>query len=340
MSHFRLLHASDLHLSQTPDPLGLSATFGPREPPAHFGGHDASLIKGLAWFSHEHQTGLDAILLGGNLAATGSEGDVARAREFVAGTGATGEVPWLTDRGHPTLGGALEPRRIFVLPGNHDRYQNATTPIGGRAFDRVFADSWMAGQGAQLYPTLVKDRRALQVVGLDLSLRSAADASSTAGAFGQGRCYQETVTAARHLSQIAKTELVRRGEVISEADVAVVWLTHFAPLFPRARRTLDLLEGELLIYEASRAGVLGLLCGHTHLVQRYEARVGERSLQVHCTGSAGHRGERQDAAFQMVSVHFDHAGTAHLATESVRWSQEDAGWRLPLRPQPSPLHQP
>lgn len=330
MSHFRLLHASDLHLSQVPDPLDLSGSFGPEDPPAHFGGHDASLIKGLARFTHEQEASLDAILLGGDLAATGSEGDLSRAKEFVDGT--PGAVPWLTDRGQPTLGGLPDPGRIFVLPGNHDRYATATTPTGGRAFDRVFAHRWVAGQGAQLYPTLLKEGKAVQVVGIDLTLQSPGDGSSSRAAFGQGRCYQEPLRAARHLSELSRRELVQRGAVRSEHDVAVIWLTHFAPLFPRVKKTLALLEGELLVYEAARTGVLGLLCGHTHLVQRYEARVEGRPLDVLCTGTAGQRGERLDTAFQIVSVDFDHAGTAHLETETVRWSQSAGGWRQGATP--------
>lgn len=324
MSAFRLLHASDLHLSQVPDPLALADTFGPGDAPAHFGGHDAAAIKGLARYAFENEAHLHAIVLGGDLAATGSEGDLARAREFVDGK--PGRVPWLTDRGQPTLGGLPDPARIFVLPGNHDRYATATTPTGGRTFDRIFADRWVAGQGAQLYPTLLGDGKAVQVVGIDLTLRSPDDATSSRGAFGQGRCYQEPLAAARHLTELARRELVGRGVVRSGHDVAVVWLTHFAPLFPRVKKTLELLEGELLVYEASRAGVDGLICGHTHVVQHYEARVEGRSLPVFCTGTAGQRGERQDTAFQLVHVDFDHAGTVHLRAETVRWSRARGGW--------------
>lgn len=312
MTRFTLLHAADLHLGQVPDPLRVATTFA-GETPLHVGSHDPALVKALARLAWERRGSLDALLLGGDLAATGSEGDLARAFRFA--TAPPGAAPWLDDRGGPTVGSFAEAGRLFVLPGNHDR-----DGVDPRSFDRLFARLWPVGQGARLYPTLVRDGRALQVVGLDLTARPGS--AST-----QGRADPEVLATARHLSELARRELVRRRTVAAPTDVAVLWLVHFPPLFPRLKRSMELLEGERLVYEAERAGVLGLLAGHTHLVQDYVASGGGASIRVLCTGSAGMRHEHRDTAVQLIHVDFDRAGTARAQAEVLRWSEELAEFR-------------
>jgi 3',5'-cyclic AMP phosphodiesterase CpdA len=83
------------------------------------------LAHAVAEFVYTERNGLDAIIITGDLATTGLPADLLPAERYV--TEACTDK-WLTSRQAPSL--ASHDLPIFLIPGNHDRYQDEVgTPV-------------------------------------------------------------------------------------------------------------------------------------------------------------------------------------------------------------------
>src|SRR6266480_922263 len=127
MATFRLLHISDLHFSARPNAVNPLTSLGGVRPadlglwrhfPRHiilFGpsSYSSPLATHLALYIDSIQDAVDAIIVTGDLATTGSEVDLSTAKAF-----------FFADTRIPPVARVKLNLRIPVifLPGNHDRF--------------------------------------------------------------------------------------------------------------------------------------------------------------------------------------------------------------------------
>lgn len=286
MATFRILHVSDLHIARVAESINF-IDLRPRRKavirafrrsheghPIHFRhptSHDIAALQDVA----EHaflDSELDLILITGDIATTGEADDLRVAVDFIAGPPAAG---WMTARDTPTLAAAKT--HIALLPGNHDRYENAKFPFGAAAvvFDDLFNDYWWAGQNASLIAVLEKQNEWLLVLGADFSLRVPEYGYNPLAHAGQGEVSPHVLKSLRLLTKRCTEQLKRKG-----MTPAVVWAVHFAP---RCEDTLlRLRNDDQLLAAAESEGVHHIFCGHTH--EEGESVMG--NIEVHCAGTA------------------------------------------------------
>lgn len=279
---YRLLHVSDLHLSDIP------YSFGFGHPNPHWPtqsnlslmtGHDELVLDALARFIYRYSRSspplFERVFITGDLATTGHATDLERAYRLLTAAG-NGSSPWLHKRGNgevPTLG-FVEPQ-IEAMPGNHDRYEaNPTCFPGSGDFDAVFNDLarprqfWKVQQGAQIWQLMKKPGgRPLALIAADLTLHPL-DLGQVhfAGWLGQGRAYPNVVADLEQKTQdvidaCRQAAHDRPGEEYWEHP-AIIWAIHFD--VTTAAHTLKLLDADNLIQALKRRSIPALLCGHTH----------------------------------------------------------------------------
>lgn len=277
---FRFLHASDLHIAQRPEGVGITdvRTAGLRrglKNLAMASSYEIGLADALVRLAGVLADGadpLDGVLLSGDVATTGGAKDLARAHEFVDGAPGTDLF-----RARETLRSCGKPR--LLIPGNHDRFDPPHFDPGGTQFDAVFGGFWSAGQGAQLLWQGTRDGQTLAIVGADLTLRDAGDASVPAfGQLGQGRANTAVIEAL-----VQETETLRAAS----PEAGVVWVVHFPPDFRELSPVLELVDSSRLVNAAVASGVEHVIAGHTHEPRIYDCRAADgRSVRILCAGTA------------------------------------------------------
>src|SRR5947209_5302025 len=149
MTCFRLLHLSDLHIAVKPREIG----FPDRRYAPYFPNGKVRLIKCSSWDPRlgdnilarlvESRDLLDAVLITGDLATTGEQEDLGRAREFIDSLRRLAQTA-------PPGGGPPRQPKIIVLPGNHDRFHGKPKWAGCGRFDTTFAGEWQPVQQVAL----------------------------------------------------------------------------------------------------------------------------------------------------------------------------------------------
>ena len=284
MGSFRLLHVSDLHfyaqaaqadpvhvLLAKPD-LAFNQLVGAVA--KLFGWHHPQLADAVAEYVFSHSTSdyFDAIVLTGDLATTGRPDDLHAAHEFVS---EPMYGSWRNRRNQSALSSAGVP--VFLLPGNHDRYQSVLGAPGGANSANVFRRYWRQGPlPDRLILEDQEDNERLAIIAADFSLASSSDARPPIlGQLGKGRVYQDRLNSLKR-----QTLDVRR----TYHNVAIVWAVHFPPVLPDGYSELTLIDGENLIDSAIDCGVRYILAGHVHARLRY-LRGGDRVGTI-CAASA------------------------------------------------------
>lgn len=264
---YRLLHASDLHLSNVP------YSAGSRHPNwlsklkrYKLIGHDDAVLRAFARFVYYYglQRNLfDIALLTGDLAKSGFRRDLQRALDFLTASPSNPATPvWVDHNNEPTI--AFFP--CAAMPGNHDRYRR-NAPLfmpGGTLFDQLFHAFWQAGQGAQPWRLLQKPyTRPLAIIAADFTLHpndSGKPVFALPGWYGQGRVDQQIVMDLKTATQDVKEYCTHPDIDIGEP--AVIWAIHFDAA--ATDELLKLLDSDFLVQAAADAHVPALLCGHTH----------------------------------------------------------------------------
>ncbi len=309
MALFTFLHISDLHIGATPEQLGLlplakevAFRFSWYSRVATVSSHSAAILDGLALLAWQESHALDGIIITGDLATTGNQPDLDAARDFLL------EAPsptkgYQTVAEKPTLNNPANPN-IYLIPGNHDRFDGPSLNPAGSNFDSTFGTTskaqWPVGQSAYAIDVLKKGGVSLGIVGADLSLQSAAHISPTNPfqLWGAGRAYPNVIDEMVRITKQIRAE---------HAPVEVIWLVHFPPRFPKPSSFLRLLDEDLLIQAADNENIGYLLCGHTHHEDRYLGQKGSRifggkSVEVLCAGTATEH--RPPSSTDPRTVHF------------------------------------
>jgi hypothetical protein len=337
MALFRLLQVSDLHIGATPEQLGFLHFVGAGFKLSGSSGvvkvssHSEEILDGLALRAWIDGHALDGIIITGDLATTGGHADVKAASTVLLGPHSS-SVPWWTADGTPTLDNPHN-LKMYLIPGNHDRYDGPMMLPGGKEFDTFFGSSgnaeWPVGQFAHKFGVLPKGGVSLGIVGGDLSLRDSLHINplNPTQVWGTGRAYRDVID-----------EMVRlTDEIRNENDpVEVIWLVHFPPQFPNQTNCLQLHKEDRLIQAAHGADVNFLLAGHTHKEARYLVQQpgaiihsAAKSFTVHCAGTATeHRlpGSSSPRTIHLLEFDFDGSGPASLTSTTLNWSDLMSDW--------------
>lgn len=309
MARINLLHISDLHIAKFPE----RKEFSPREflSPGNFkttarqGTYAASYSTGkleaVVSLAHKVKDSLDAIVITGDIATTGLEHDLEKARVFIEGPPAP-EDPRISDDGIATISG-LGVKHIVLLPGNHDRYREWRDPLGlfslgytpgNRKFHDVFQLHWQN----DVKTTLVeKDGLAVVVCAADFSLRKWHNAHTRQPAnwHAQGRIYTKDILP----ELVSQTQAARADCLQRHLDVVIIWALHFPPAFPNCKSYMKLIDEGHLIAAAKECGVACYLVGHTHKQVAYPL---SGSTYVLCAGSASQADVEDGNYCQIISI--------------------------------------
>ncbi|MEM8782518.1 MAG: metallophosphoesterase [Planctomycetota bacterium] len=277
METFRLIHLSDLHFDT-----------GTR-------GHSPSLVEDVAeWVYNRCQDAdapVDAIVITGDLADYGGRDALELAHRFVHSPPAPASdpfgAPYVNADYEATL--AANGLPIFLLPGNHDRWdrrkQWGWVGAGNTTFDQVFHSDWPSGHnGVYPFPPLQRGQEQLQVIGADACLPGTEYASplrNPGSVMGQGYAPQPTID-----------RLVAASAVARHRGRAFLWAIHFPPFFyPYDWRVwkiaLRLRREKQVAHAATAADVPLMLTGHTHEQRHYQVKNTATSPWVQCAGCCG-----------------------------------------------------
>ncbi|HET6852206.1 MAG TPA: metallophosphoesterase [Pyrinomonadaceae bacterium] len=222
---------------------------------------------------------LHAVVLSGDIATTGFEYDLLKAKEFL-----DGPKPSPYAASESVLSNAGIP--VWILPGNHDRYTYTGhewffSP-GGTLFDQILSDHW-SGK-VKSYPALrdPDERLSVLVIAADFSLQHANDSTllHRFNKLAQGRVYEE-VLATLEKETLSRQE-AERSE-FPEHDLVTLWAVHFPPAFEPLSKSKSLLQADNLVNKADKLNIAAFLAGHTHIYKDYSVKPRVRVL---CAGSA------------------------------------------------------
>jgi hypothetical protein len=202
----------------------------------------------------------------------------------------------------------------FLVPGNHDRFQNNAGFPGGAEFDAVFGQYWtsgLRGVSARKYP----DQGAtdeLILIGADFCFRRLSLSPQGPWRFaGQGIVADDVLDKLRTKT----TDLAAKFP-----SAAIVWVVHFPPVpkkkLLKKERKLRLREAERLTALAKEVGRVKLIiAGHLH---RNLCSYAVDDIKIWCAGSA--------SSMDYLSYHFIHeinisvdSGKAAAVRSSFRW---------------------
>jgi 3',5'-cyclic AMP phosphodiesterase CpdA len=137
MALFRLLHASDFHISQAPFSFGQVKPVGIRKALQYMfqTGHNDQCLAAFAHYvnrvKNEEEKKKTSLIHGyiftGDLAATGYNRDLSRAFDFLTQSNSDNQIGMIQNQ-------------IGLVPGNHDRYGRGLFHLepGGQVFVKPF----------------------------------------------------------------------------------------------------------------------------------------------------------------------------------------------------------
>jgi len=223
--------------------------------------HDPNAMRAFAVFAHSIEKEIDALIVTGDLATTGSRADLNAAHAYLTDT-AVGGTPF-TSAGNPTLSAYALRKRLDILPGNHDRYRSSAVLYrpGGSVFDQVFPSPyWFSGQSTKNGIAIRRGSIVLHVVKADFTLRTRDSGKAfyyLPGWLGQGRVRHSVLN-----SLVDRTQRVCKHIRNQGYEPFTIWAIHFDPYSTDS--TLSLLNSDRLANAAKKAQVTTVLCGHTH----------------------------------------------------------------------------
>tara|TARA_R100001086_G_scaffold197936_1_gene114335 strand:+ start:232 stop:1059 length:828 start_codon:yes stop_codon:yes gene_type:complete len=227
-------------------------------------------LEAVAEFVDSNASGLDCIVISGDLATSGIARDLRVAFDFIDKNGAGS---WYRD-GDPVLNN--QDRPILIVPGNHDHYNGNEAGPNSKNFSLQFASYLRSFKGRRVgYDIFVKDGEAVAFVLGDLSFRSPKDAKNIRHRYGGGLADDDTLRDLRDL-----THQIRRLPQLENLPLKVVWVIHFAPFV--CSSTLELTGFRKVTLSARSVDVDAIFCGHTHVRATHK----EDDVEIWCGGAA------------------------------------------------------
>lgn len=322
MSPVRILHASDLHIAEVGN---ITSPFDGFTPGNVYDSavniilastYDPAVLQRFADFVYQHAArgDLDAVIMTGDIATTGVVEDLRTAGYFIK-TPPDARLGSQSLLRGPTLRGAN--CHVWLLPGNHDRYQGFGYFPGGKQFDVEFAAEWRGP--VQSYRPIITSDLSVAVIAADFTLHSVSDSDRLLGWLGQGKAH------IRVLDRLeAETRRVAgQCRLQSTAPLCIIWAVHFPPDYPRNSKYLKLLDGDMLIQRANGCGVRAILAGHTHDPVKY--RRPAMKFDVFCAGTTTQAFAPEGNHFRIIEIGVDATGSFTLNSEEYRFRNVQGG---------------
>ena len=312
MPTINLLHISDLHMAETPMRAELASLW--RKPKNAYrrvrekefmASHNPEVVNRLAAFAYKRREYIDAIVITGDIATTGSTVDLMAGYRLI--TAQPDRIPYLTADGEGTLN--LPDVPIFILPGNHDRYvptkRKYSLTAGGREFHRIFSRWWKAD--VEVYKAKSGNYE-LGVLAADFSLQDASHASflSMWNKWAQGRIYPQILTTLENLTVQFHLDARSNGK-----KSAAIWAIHYPPHYDYGSKVKGLAhrlnDEDKLINAARRCKVELILAGHTHEHRYYPG--GLVTPFIFCAGTSSQFGPAEPGNYcHIISFDIDDSG--------------------------------
>lgn len=306
--NLQILHLSDLHLA------GSDNSPYPRLLDKYWSVYNNDALKTLAETVYRWRDRLDAILISGDIAVSGTESNLERVIEFFDSPAHSlpGKEEWLNSKQEPTL--RTFPGPIIIVPGNHDRYSNL---LGwpGKLFYNYFSSYWKVGAGGIQHHILPNEETPiLAVICADFSLDSIFHSTESGGHWGQGKVYEERLR-----------NLIKSTEEVTKLypACAIIWMIHFAPKCEdhfNSTEKIKLIDSEKLIEEAEKAGVRYIFCGHTHLSKEYQPR--KSDIWINCAGTSTCTGSDIDTTIHLRNVKIENGRVIEIRSRTLTYDPE------------------
>jgi predicted phosphodiesterase len=244
----------------------------------------------------------DLIGISGDVATIGTNDSLTAAYDYVASPYGN---DYLTTKSCPTLGG--DASRLFLIPGNHDRYKNMLADTGSVLFDRIFKKFWNTKTGVTSR-VLAKEGNHLGIVAGDFCLRSNDDASGF-DRYGRGKAYDDVVAA-----MIQETSRIRRTYKLSD----VIWMVHFPPTGTPA--ILELIDGYHLEGAAISSKIPYIIAGHLHSNTVFRTQYGTPLI---CAGSLCAYEDHGDNWIHFLDIEMNNGKVGILNRSDFSWSDDE-----------------
>jgi len=303
----RILHASDLHIAKQANITSPVDRFRPgtiRDAIWHAtmaSSFDPAILMSFADSVRKKAASgsIDAVILTGDLATTGSAADIHEAYEFLhAPSDPRNPIENANAKAKATLSKVNVP--VWIIPGNHDHFGAGYLPDRNE-FARTFITEW-AGP-VKSFPTLKKSGLAVTIIGADLSLNSwKASRWRRFGWFGQGRADEKILD-----------ELEKQTKLVPQVPGGcIIWAVHFPPI-PKISRSLELLDRDLLVSRANKCGVKAILAGHTH--EPRDHKDPGMNFTVYCGGTVSQAFSPKGHHFRIIEAYLDEYGVVKINVE-------------------------
>lgn len=333
MATFKIIHISDLHFAFESSYgnnytenryIELLLDWKNQYRPSTFSARiAANLPKVLTDFS----SAVDALLITGDLATTGTKNDLDSAKDWIAGNAAARHITrnLLQNYQAPRLSAVA--KTLIIMPGNHDRFNCQNNIPRSPLFETVFGSHWDMGSGRTIAAKNIPEIRKtiiqngddwLIVLCADFSLRVKSDQDCILGYLGQGRAYQNICNELVLETQFCRDEY---------PHALIVWATHFPPKFDHEKvgKRLRLLDEDKLLAAATDAGVRVIFSGHTHISKAYT--VPGSGVVIVCAGTPFAFGKGEEQSFNTVTLSANQGSLSNLDVVRCSWHDKLATFK-------------
>jgi Calcineurin-like phosphoesterase len=309
MAGFSLIHITDLHIAVPQERSGVVRLIWRGIDQLCPSRHNPYAWEAIKRFLAQRRESTDVIVLSGDISDDGTQRNLDEAFRLITGTVGQGDSSLDGQRSNGP--------ELFIMPGNHDRFNGDVRLPGGTAFDTTFGSYWRKGLGGVQSLILAKPPSLLALVASDFCLQ---EGLNPVDYLGRGNAYDEVIW-----NLVEETNAIRycfRG-------IGVVWISHFPPM-EDVESDLMLKNGKRLIEAAIKSRVGYMLCGHLH---RDYARTCSDDfsgsyVEIICTGTAASTGKGEFDGYwiQRLDVEVDSVGNVSVVPTKFRYQHSQSAF--------------
>lgn len=261
MTNFRIAHISDTHFAVEPSRLpslletGQFDSFFSSKNLFRPASYSPLFSRDLAEQIFLYRNTIDHILFTGDMATTGSDGDLSTASKFLIPSDS--KSPFLSNSQDARIG-FFQPDRISILPGNHDRYSSFPPYIPENfAFERHFEFYWKLGKKINGRIIIKNDspNDKLAILMLDFSFSiDDIKPNSFSSWLGKGKVHHDTLYKLENIINKLKKN-----------EIPIIIAIHFPPIqHEKIPKSLELIDSKLFRDFLIKNNIHHVFCGHVH----------------------------------------------------------------------------